>query len=570
MGASRASYSRPQEPGPLTLVKRAPSQRPRLARADIACMGVGILLTLATSAFIARGRIFWEDEMLGWMLLHDPSWHHMLHAWKLGADGGGFAFYLTGRMWFALFGASGTSFRFYSAMCFGLAFAVTWIAARRFYPIWLVALAMFNTWFCSPLLVVHMAEGRFYGLMLLGAALTVWVTLIAAETPDGAPVSLYLSMFAAHALLTTSHLLGIVYSFFLLLAMVAADLLARRRRPMLYASGALAWLLLIPERAAIEASVAVGRPHFWTGPPGLRRFVGPYCSFSSEIAAVLLLLAIGVAVSRRRTRDGFAAILKNGFAARRPVYLVILTLLIVPIAFLAEGLLGPSLFIDRYLTPVTIGVALLTLEEAHLIKWSRLVPRSWARPVPGSQVPRVLRWAALTCFGFNLLVWIFLHRLPAQQENYTDALTAKLPKGIPVVCEDAWSFTELIGRQHASGVRYTYMLDWPESTAPTAPKIEVTQFHLMENWRAAGYFAGSINYRDDFLKQYREFLVLQVPYVTAGTPAAIGNPLVERFSRTPGYTVKRYTELKRGKLRETVWLVCRGTCGPSDARQHDP
>ncbi len=73
------------------------------------------------------------------MLLRDPSWHHMVQAWRAGADGGDFTFYLTGRAWLRVFGASEVSFRLYSSSCFALVFTVMWIAARKFYTTGVVA-----------------------------------------------------------------------------------------------------------------------------------------------------------------------------------------------------------------------------------------------------------------------------------------------------------------------------------------------------------------------------------------------------------------------------------------------
>lgn len=109
-------------------------------------------------------------------------------------------------------------------------------------------------------------------------------------------------------------------------------------------------------------------------------------------------------------------------------------------------------------------------------------------------------------FAAFLLLWVFAHvrMFVIPPKNYTDELTALLPKGIPVICEDAWTFSELIGRQHGSGVRYTYMLDWPQSVSRKAPLLEVTQYHLMENWRKVGYFGGSIVDRDTFFERKQQ------------------------------------------------------------------
>lgn len=531
-----------------------------LSLVDLLCMLLGLLLCLSISFVFARGRIFWEDELLGWMLLRDPSWRHMIAAWKLGADGGGFGFYVTARAWLHLFGPSEVSLRMYSAACLGLAFAVVWATARRYYSVGVVAFALFNTWFFSPPLVIHMAEGRFYGLLTLSATIVVWLTMVPARRSGPTAVYLYPLAFLCHALLTTSHLLGIVYSCFLLSALIALDWISGRARPALYVCSAAAWLLLIPERAAIVASAQVGKPHFWTTPPTLYNFLGAYTAFSGQVAGVLALLAVALILTLRRAPAGWRATMKSAFRARYPVWVVTLALLLVPIAYVLEGLFGPSLFVNRYLMPVALAQIFLTAEAVTLIDWPRFIPASlrrtpWMRP------------AALALFAGALLLWIFGHvRLfVIPPKNYADALNRLLPKDIPVVCEDAWTFSELIAREHDTGVQYTYLLDWPESVSPDAPLLEVTQFHLMENWRKAGYFAGSIADRDTFLKSHSRFLVLRVqPYPRPDGPLGYGNPLADRLQKTPGFEVRPFTTLRRDKIQNVAFLVCRGSCGPAE------
>ena len=112
VGIERQSQSSPPAEVAQPCVPETPSsaiapsltpQSPGWSWQEVLLLGLGVMLTLVISYTFGHGRIFWEDEMLGWMMLRDPSWHHMLQAWKLGADGGGFAFYLTGRAWFSLF-----------------------------------------------------------------------------------------------------------------------------------------------------------------------------------------------------------------------------------------------------------------------------------------------------------------------------------------------------------------------------------------------------------------------------------------------------------------------------------
>ncbi len=527
-------------------------------------MLAGFFLTLLVTCVLSRGRIFWEDETLGWMLLHDPSWQHMVQAWRTGADGGGFFFYLTGRGWFRLFGSTDLSFRLYSSTCFGLAFMATWTAARRFYPTGIVALALLNTWFFSPPFTMHMREGRFYGLLILSVSLAFWLALVLADTPEPTPKKFYLLTFLTHGLLTTSHLLGVVFSVFLLGSTVVLDRLdlshpKKRSRPLLYVSGALSWLLLIPERANIIASADVGKPHFWTRPPNGWDVLGVYTASSPEITLVFLVLLCLVGGGLIwKAHSGGGNLLRAAYRQRQPIYIVTGALLLVPAAFLLEGLVSAWLFNNRYLLPLTVAVVYVSAEGLQLLRSVlpvRLLERygSLLRRLGGATVAG---WAAL------LLFWVFHHvkEFSPSAPEYTGELTARLPKGIPVVCEDAFSFTELIGRQHASGVRYMFLLDWAQSLSPSAPKLEITQYHLMEIWKKVGYFSGSIQPVGEFLKQNSSFFVVHAGPAVPVAPPEIGNPLAIRFARDPRYNVREYMQLDRpGSVRDTVWLVTRKT-----------
>jgi hypothetical protein len=544
------------------------SSRIPLGRWDIAGMLAGFILTIVTTCVLSHGRILWEDELLGWSLLQDPSWHHMLAAWRLGVDGDGFSFLLTGRAWFHIFGASALSFRLYSSTCFGLAFVVVWLAARRFYRVGTVTAALFYLFFSSPVIVMHMTEGRFYGLELLSTALAVWLAFVVAETQGRIPRYLYVAMFVVHGSLITSHLLGIVYSGYLVLAMVVIDRISNRWRPMIYLSAASSWLLLIAERAAILASAQVGNPHFWTTQPNPGEFVLGYSAGSQNIAMMLCLLTITAAISLWRDPEGWQR-LSMSFQKRKPSYMVALALLLVPITLFLEGLVGAPLMIYRYLQPVIIALVLVASELLELIRLPRYVV-GWVKS------PSSARWVYATigtCLSIFILFRVFVHfrDISFSPKDYTVALNEKLPKGFPVVCEDAYTFTELVGRQHASGIDYVYLLDWKYSVAPAAPRGEVTEFHLMENLDKAGYFPGSFRYLDSFLAGNARFFVVHVDSAThPQLPATIGDPIAQRLMLNPEYDVREYAEMDKDSIRYdsvryTIWQVCRGHCNDEQA-----
>lgn len=531
------------------------TRAPRLNALDLVGMLAGFALILAIPCVFSRGHIFWEDEMLGWVLLTDPSWRHMLAAWKLGADGGSFLFYVSARTWLHLFGATALAFRLYSAFGFGLAFAASWAAARRFYKPGIVAFALFNTFFFSPPMLMQMWNGRFYGLLILAVSLGFWLAFCLDEAPRPTPIRFYAAVFLVHALLTASHTLGIVFSAFLLAATVWLDLLAKRMRPLLYACGALGWLVLIPERANIINSAQVGKPWFWTTPPTLSSTIGIYTGSSLEILSVLLLLLCLAAWAFLRGRAGWRASLKTAYSNRRPVYIVTASMLLCSLAFLAAGLSGTWIFNNRYLLPIIIALVYITCELAQIA--TSILPLTITSEANGRRV----FVAASLVFAAVLLLWVFRGKsISPAQPDYTAPLTSMLPKGIPVVCEDGFSFAELMGRQHASGVPYMFLLDWDYSVSRSAPRFEVMQYHLMNNWRRAGYFSGAIEPLADFLHQHDAFFVVQAAFTAPGTQPPVGNPIHRRLALDPAFQVREFAQLDRGSIVNTVWLVCRGQC----------
>jgi hypothetical protein len=542
--------------------KRQPAGTGIYGRATVYWLVPSVLLLIAVPLYCARGRIFWEDEMLGFLLLRDPSFHHMVTAWLQGADGGGFSFYLTGRLWFDLFGSSVRSFRMYTEACFAAAFIVSWMTMRRFYAAAVVTWASLSIWLVSPVLVQHLAEGRFYGLFMAAVALAIYMCILANERCE-ISLPLYLGVFLANALLTTSHLLGIVYSFCVVASMVWLDQSQGRLRPKLYAAAMGSWLLLIPSLPAIRASGKVGKPFFWTTQPDWVTFVSNYTGFTLKLGVPICLLLVAILIVLA-SRKSLLTTMQTAYRRRRPIYVVGLLLFLVPVVFYVEGIYGPSLCISRYLQPVALATVYLT---AELITIALSIIPARLRT---SGALRVAAWAVFfACIG--VYDFGYRPRHTGLERDYTGELTRSLPRGIPVVCEDAFSFTELISRQHDSPVLYTYLLDWKNSLSPQSPRLEVTQYHLMENWKKVGYFSGSIQYAAPFFRQQPVFYIISVEDLDGNGPAGgmnrsvlIGNQLHHHLSQNPQYRVELFKVVPLGELRAWVWRACRVTSGSCD------
>jgi hypothetical protein len=325
-------------------------------------------------------------------------------------------------------------------------------------------------------------------------------------------------------------------------------------RASLYMATVASWLWLIPSSSAIRASAAVGKPHFWTTPATIKTFALAYAGFSARTTAIGLAFTFVALIYLRRRRS----LVISGMRTRLPVLLVTASLFLIPVVFALESLMGPSLFNERYMQPVEIALAFGFCE---LFEQVSDASSAWFEHP--SLEP--FAWLALIAMVLHYDM-AYLPRYINTHSDYTSRLISHLPLNVPILCEDAFAFTELMGREASSGARFMYLLDWQQSVSRSAPRLEVTQFHLMENWKRVGYFADRIAYRQQFLAETPYFLVLHTEehddasLLRAGDSSFrnkfVGNPLADRFAHDPGFSTMAFADQNLGKLRESETLVC--------------
>lgn len=522
------------------------------------CLVTGVGLIVAVCIRLSHGRIFWEDEVLGWTVIHDPSWRHMLHAWNVGADSGGVLFYVSARGWFRLFGASATSFRLYSAAGFAAAFVCLWAALGTYYsrPTRLVSIA--GVWFIGASVVPHICEGRFYGLFLFGAMLTFWSTLQGAAKQGIPSVWWFLFSFAANAVLITGHFLGIVYSLAVLSGLIVVDRLRKRPRPLLYLPSLLACCLIVPERTAIRSAMNVASPHSWITPPSVHNLLGAYHAFDARTDQLLFLLFIALVVVGSPHWRTLKRHMQARFLQNSELYLISSAVALIPIAFFIESRLAVPVFLDRYLLPVIIVPIILAAEGLRLLGVALSLYAFHRLRVPALQA-----WACAV-FMVGLALWSFkngpLHL--AQRTDYTQTLVDNLPRDSTVVLPSSLAYAEVIARQYNSPVHFVYLLDWQRSISPIAPRPDVSSFHLISSWRRVGYYAQSIQDSAAFLQTHARFFVVEtrMPYEDPD-PNATGTVLAS-IARQPDVIIRPYPSIALEGVEDKVWLVCKASCSP--------
>jgi hypothetical protein len=482
-----------------------------------------IVLTLGFAAislycfFESRHKILWSDELFGWVLITDPSFPHMLAAWRGGADGGGIAFYLLCRVWLQLFGHSLLAFRSFSAFgCFA-GYTFLWLVLRRYYRPLIATLVLFFVWFGSDVILWQMVQTRFYGMLLGVSCFALYASLRSVWETDGGrrnqPLTLAL-VGAANLLLVNTHPLGLGYSAALLAGAAVSDFLDSRRRIGFYVAVLATWPTLLFSVAAIRGSARVGDPWFWTGRPTLRdlrlfwipdvsmarRFNGSCQSvFEWGLLAALIWLGVALICSRR---------VRGTLSQHSAVLIPAMGLVLTPIAIFAISQRGTSVFVDRYLIPHMVGIAVLLAEALSL-----LFTEAGARSSTLNRRVGIFALCGLTGFAVWLSLWQYGREVHLPPADFTGELAARFPPGVPVafVRIDIWDI--MIAEGHTQNVQLIHPLDWPLALAPTSPRGMVSACREMENWKRFGYYSYGIEDSQTFLKNTSDFFVVDAPGV---------------------------------------------------------
>jgi len=488
---------------------------PTLNAGDVAGMFVVVAFFLLLSYFRSRNHMFWGDEIMGRLVLTQPNLSSLLHTWRAGLDSSGICFYVFGRPWIDMFGAGEVSLRMFSAAGMCAAVGVFWVTARRFYPVLPVAASILFFFSAIPALRWQLANGRTYGVFMLACAVVLYLFVRGLEQEETRPSGLFLlATFAAYALLTGSHILGMLYSGAFLCIQIALDVRQRRLRPLLYFSAGVAIVLMVLfSLPNLKATTALGKPHFWTArPPWHDLFTGAVLFDRNVHIVLVVVFFLSVAFLRIRRQ-------------RMPVYIVLLGLVALDVIFFAVSRVSTSIYVDRYMLPFVFGGMLLLCEML-----TQFGEASAPLPKLRAAFPLLLLLAA---GGFFFLPRLQVLRLPLH--DYTGSLMAALPQGLPVVDTNAGRFVELEFYQHdASGRRLLYPVDW-EVVLDPAHAGDVSGAHEMDNFKMLGIYAGDILPTASILAENRSFVLL------SNGPSLWLN---RRVFSNPGYTATRYGTYK--------------------------
>ena len=496
----------------------------RISKGEVLLLCCSLLSLLGSCILWSSHKQAWMDEIFTWKEASDRSLWHLYYAIQHGADGGQPLFYTTAWLWVRAFGTGVLTLRLYSCIAMCGALLLTWKTIRRFYGLWATAFGVLFFWGTSGTLLDQNVEARFYGLYMLVVAVTVdlYTRLVARSVPTRALLAL---AFLSQAALVLTHVLGLVYSGFILLALILFDAAKGRLRYKLYLAYAAGWLALLIWVPAIRASMAAGRPHGWIGMPTLTDLRTAYLfgdslqwlrlfkrhslevlfqivSHAVELIIYVPLAVVFVLGLRQISKRGRGAVSDPKGAFLLLAYM----LLSVPaVLFVLSHLIAPVL-VSRYVLPSGIGLAIVLAASADALGSdshtpSRLASRAiWAAVVLALVMLPMLTVLALGPIDVG---WAYLD--VRRVEQY-------LPPNAAVVAGWQQDFVKFMRFSQNPNVHYYFLLDWP--AALMGPSEFTVDYHLMQAYRNSGYYANSIQDGRNFLCSHTDFFVLDSPNST--------------------------------------------------------
>ena len=450
---------------------------------------LGVVSLIAACVLWSIKKPFAGDENFTRVELADPSFTHLMRSAVHLGGGGMPLFYLTAWSWAHVFGLGELSLRLYSCLAVCAAFLILCRSLERRFGAGAAFLGTAFGLFASLIVIDQNVEARGYGLYLLLAAIAAVEWLRVAEDPR--PRLRDLALLAlTQAGLVLGHVLGLLYAVLMLLALMAADRLQRRFRPRVYGWFVAGWLALIPWIPAIRASAAVGRPHTWIPVPALADlaigfsfwlFGGIYYplfhAFPLGLFAGWLCAILCVAILA-----GGALLRLRAERSHPPALLLGLALLLAPLVFFLISRVLSPIYVARYMVPSALGIVLLAASSA--------------------QSSRILRRATL--WSCVLLTFPVAAALLARPVRLPVARIDQLAAGQPLVCD--W-LDDFLAMTHSTAAPLApqYPLDW--QAALDGPPAAVGAYHLMENYRQAGYLTNGLRDLPAVLEQ-PSFVVL--------------------------------------------------------------
>ncbi len=474
--------------------------------------GLAIMSLLISCVIVSSKKFFWNDELLSFYLLNDPSLPHMLVAWSDKFNQAPPLYFILGWGWEKLFGSSELALRLFSSVTIGLACILLWIVLRRTFDFWSTTVGILSVFCLSELVLYHNVELRMYGLF----ALVCVLGLLQYDTINREKKAFKKSLLVnaiIHSSIVLTHLYGVFYSSAILASFVIYDRCFGTFRKRVYLSVLAGWAILVPLTPLIINQS--NNSAKWFQKFSLSQTISLLTPFPRFFLFILSLLVITAFLRVVRSNGHNKEVKQSNLSARAvkgeaALLIIAIVFLFVPlVAWVITVTLKPILN-DRYIIPtITISWSILL---TYLI--ARMIPHS-QQPMSFEESPRKLKFyylnlrslilAALT-LGLLLHPLYYAKREPgsAQMPGANDLSYGY--SDLPIAMEAGHDFLPRFFYSEKPS-RYFHILDW-ETAVNNVTSAYATGDYVHLNAISTHYpFIQSVQSKD-FLDTHNQFLVL--------------------------------------------------------------
>ncbi len=463
---------------------------------------------LISCTIVSSKKFFWNDELLSFYLLSDPSFTRMMVAWGDKFNQAPPLYFMLEWLWAKVFNATELSLRLFSSLAICVTFTLVWITLRRTYNFWAASIGTLSVFCLSELILYHNAEVRMYGLFSAVCAFGL-LQFDVINKRQKCSIKVLAVNTLIHATIVLTHLYGILYSGAIICAFVIRDRYFKVFRANVYLSVILGWFFLIPFIGSILNQADNYAKWFSTvsGSELLNYFI-----FSTKfplLILALLIVSVFLYINQSPDRQTFETSNDNSYLINEISLLILAgTFFAVPIlAWIITISIKPMLN-SRYIIPTTT------------ISWAILFAYLSFRILPNFTLShknneRLISKKIITKQRLILLMLtVILLIYPIYYAKKVGYYSQK-----PGINDDSYGYIELpfameaghdfLTRFHYSPKRnrYFHILNWETALNITSSSFATGDYKHLEALKRNHPFLNSIQSKE-FIDKYARFLVL--------------------------------------------------------------
>ena len=471
---------------------------------------------LISCLLISGKKFFWNDELLSYYLLSDPSFAHMLGAFHDKINNTPPLYFILGWLWVRVFGATELSLRLFSSLGMCIACVTVWVTLRRTYNFWSASIGTLSVFCTSELILSQNAEARMYGLFL---AICSFALLQFDINNSSSQSSRWIicSNACVHAAMVHTHLFGMFYSGAIVCSHIAIDKYLKIFRPKLYLSIVLSWLSLILYIPSFLNQADAGNPRTWIPSPSLKDLIDllifPPSSFLKLVVLPVLILvsALIFILYKIEKTQSYQLYPQNqqNFAPEKYLLIFSYAFLSVTILIWIISRTVKPIFLDRYMIPTAVSWSILLAYLSSRIVYNSLFDEEVDNNSIQSKFLAAQRQIILLALTATLLVYPIRYAnslpkepLPGLNDNkYGD-------KNLPIVVQSSHDFVQRL-QYSPDPNRYFFILDWQAAIDNSSGLFSPQEYKNMDALkRNYPELFKNITKSETFLNKYERFLVL--------------------------------------------------------------